>query len=447
MRSRKQSTATNLLLLMVSSTDHITGVAGATLTITASKDGGAFSAISPVVTNLGSGWYSLALTTVHTDTLGDLALHVTATGCDPSDVLVDIVAYDPEDATALGISRIDAAVTTRAAPGAEMGLSAGAVNATSAPNLDAAVSSRLATAGYTAPDNAGITAVKAKTDNLPSDPADESILEAAIAGVASLVSALNNLSSAQAQSAAAAALSAYDGPTNAEMVARTLLAADYATATALATVDTVVDTVSGKVVGTLAAGTHNPQSGDSFTRLGAPVGASISADVTGVKTDVANLNDLSSAQAQAAAAAAVAAYDGPTNAEMVARTLPAGDYATTSGISSVQSDIAALNDISTADILAQATAALTSYGPAKPADVTGALALLNDVSVSDILAGIIEGSLSLATVLRLLLAGMAGITVGMETPTPEFMAQDGVTPRISATVDASGNRIEVTLNG
>lgn len=32
-----------------------------------------------------------------------------------------------------------------------------------------------------APDNAGIAAIKAKTDNLPSDPADESVLEAAIA--------------------------------------------------------------------------------------------------------------------------------------------------------------------------------------------------------------------------------------------------------------------------
>lgn len=38
-------------------------------------------------------------------------------------------------------------------------------------NLDATVSSRLASAGYTAPDNTGIAAIKAKTDNLPSDPA------------------------------------------------------------------------------------------------------------------------------------------------------------------------------------------------------------------------------------------------------------------------------------
>ena len=38
-------------------------------------------------------------------------------------------------------------------------------------NLNATISSRLATSGYTAPDNSSITAIKTKTDNLPSDPA------------------------------------------------------------------------------------------------------------------------------------------------------------------------------------------------------------------------------------------------------------------------------------
>lgn len=46
--------------------------------------------------------------------------------------------------------------------------SVGSVTGLTASNLDATVSSRLATAGYTAPDNASITAIKAKTDNLPS---------------------------------------------------------------------------------------------------------------------------------------------------------------------------------------------------------------------------------------------------------------------------------------
>lgn len=45
------------------------------------------------------------------------------------------------------------------------------------------------------------------------------------------------------QTAAAAALTSYDPPTNAEMEARTLAAASYATASALATVDSVVDAI------------------------------------------------------------------------------------------------------------------------------------------------------------------------------------------------------------
>jgi hypothetical protein len=50
-------------------------------------------------------------------------------------------------------------------------------------NLDTATSTRLASSGYTAPANSDILAIKTKTDNLPSDPADQSLLEAAISGV------------------------------------------------------------------------------------------------------------------------------------------------------------------------------------------------------------------------------------------------------------------------
>ncbi len=50
-------------------------------------------------------------------------------------------------------------------------------------NLDAATSTRLASSGYTAPANSDISAIKSKTDALPSDPADQSLLEAALAAV------------------------------------------------------------------------------------------------------------------------------------------------------------------------------------------------------------------------------------------------------------------------
>lgn len=99
----KQSTARNLSVLMTDSSDHISGKTGLTLTIYASKDGGTPAAITPTVTELDStnmpGWYKLALTTSHTDTLGDLALHVTATGADPSDLVRHVVAALPGELT------------------------------------------------------------------------------------------------------------------------------------------------------------------------------------------------------------------------------------------------------------------------------------------------------------------------------------------------------------
>ena len=82
----KQSTAYNAVVFATDSTDHITGKTGLTFTITASKDGAAFASITPTVTELANGWYKFALTTSHTDTVGALAIHATATGADPVDM-------------------------------------------------------------------------------------------------------------------------------------------------------------------------------------------------------------------------------------------------------------------------------------------------------------------------------------------------------------------------
>lgn len=84
----KLSTARNVSIFMAASADHIAGVTGlvAGLTITASKDGAAFAAITPTVTDLGSGWYNLALTATHTNTAGDFVLHITGAACDPTDL-------------------------------------------------------------------------------------------------------------------------------------------------------------------------------------------------------------------------------------------------------------------------------------------------------------------------------------------------------------------------
>lgn len=93
------STAVNITVLMVDSTDHITGKTGLTLTIYATKAAGAPAAITPTVTELDStnvkGVYKLALTTTHTNTLGELQLHITSTGADPTDIKWQVSTYLP----------------------------------------------------------------------------------------------------------------------------------------------------------------------------------------------------------------------------------------------------------------------------------------------------------------------------------------------------------------
>lgn len=106
MRVLKQSVARDVVVFMTLASDHVTGATGLTLTITSSKAGAAFASITPTVTELSNGWYKLAFTTSHTDTLGDLALHITGTLADPTDLLIQIVAYDPFDAVRLGLTAL-----------------------------------------------------------------------------------------------------------------------------------------------------------------------------------------------------------------------------------------------------------------------------------------------------------------------------------------------------
>ena len=97
MRILKKSTVANVMIFFTSELDHITGLAGATPVILISKDGGAFNSISPVVTDRGYGWYNIELTGTHTNTDGDLVLHATAIGADPTDLVMFIMEQVPQD--------------------------------------------------------------------------------------------------------------------------------------------------------------------------------------------------------------------------------------------------------------------------------------------------------------------------------------------------------------
>lgn len=90
-----------------------------------------------------------------------------------------------------------------------------------------------------------------------------------------------------------------------------------------------------------------PQTGDAFDRLGAPAGASVSADIAAIEAQTDDIgaagagltsipwNASWDAEVQSEVADALAAYDPPTNAEMEARTLAAAEYATASALATV----------------------------------------------------------------------------------------------------------------
>lgn len=79
--------------VLVNASDHIAGASSATVLVAQiSKNGGSFTSPPAAIQSLGFGWYSLALTTSDTATLGDLAWHITASGADPQDWSDQIVA-------------------------------------------------------------------------------------------------------------------------------------------------------------------------------------------------------------------------------------------------------------------------------------------------------------------------------------------------------------------
>lgn len=145
MRLIKQNdTSKPLAFLLVSSSDHISGVLGATPVVTISKNGASFATPTGTVSEIGNGWYKLIPSPEDVATLGPLLLHATASGADPVDLEFRVVAFNPDSSTNLGLSALPIA-----SPGVEGGMPTvdannhiAGVAGLDASKLDVAVSSR-----------------------------------------------------------------------------------------------------------------------------------------------------------------------------------------------------------------------------------------------------------------------------------------------------------------
>lgn len=104
---RKQSDTTYpLFFFMVDSSDHITGKTGLTPTVTISKNGASFAGVNGAVSEVGLGLYKIAGNATDSNTVGELWIHATGTGADPTDTAYTIVAYDPFDSVRLGLTAL-----------------------------------------------------------------------------------------------------------------------------------------------------------------------------------------------------------------------------------------------------------------------------------------------------------------------------------------------------
>ena len=86
----KKSTA-DIPFLLVSSTDHATGVEELTPTVKIRKQSGYFSTPEGTITELGYGWYALTATPIDTNSVGTFILHAEEVGVDPANDIHTIV--------------------------------------------------------------------------------------------------------------------------------------------------------------------------------------------------------------------------------------------------------------------------------------------------------------------------------------------------------------------
>lgn len=103
MATLKQSTTYTRTFMMIATSDHISGLTGATVAVKLSKAGGTGAAAGGTVTEVDAtnnpGLYKIALTTTDTGTVGDLAFHCTATSADPTDFIDQVQAQIFTDLT------------------------------------------------------------------------------------------------------------------------------------------------------------------------------------------------------------------------------------------------------------------------------------------------------------------------------------------------------------
>ncbi len=250
--------------------------------MTISKNGGSFASPAGAVTEIGNGWYKVAGNATDSATLGVLILHATATGADPCDDRYYVTTIDPQG------SYINANVTLW------RGTQPGNVDSNSyLPANVAAVNGNLTRASTFATDldNGRVAAIQAKTDNLPSDPADASDITSSFSSISSALTTIAGYIDTEVAAIKAKTDNLPADPADASDITASFASIASTLTTIAEYIDTEVAAIKAKTdnlpadpadasdISTLIAAVQ--------TKLGTPAGASISADIAAAKADTA----------------------------------------------------------------------------------------------------------------------------------------------------------------
>lgn len=204
-----------------------------------------------------------------------------------------------------------------------------------------------------------------------------------------------------------------------------------------------ITTLLTRIVGTLATGTHEPQSGDAYARLGAPAGASVSADIAAIEAQTDDIG-VAGAGLTALGDTRLANLDAAVSSRS---TYAGGAVASVTG--AVGSVTAAVTVGTNSDKTGYALTA--AYDPAKTAAQAGdAMALTSGertTLTAAIWAYVVEGTHTAVQYMRLMAAALFAKLSGAATTTVTIRDVDDTKARITATVDADDNRTAVTIDG
>jgi hypothetical protein len=265
---------------------------------------------------------------------------------------------------------------------------------------------------------------------------------------------------------------------------------------------------TGAVPATVQVFTAFPQTGDNFARIGAPVGASISADIAAVQSDTndiqtripaalvsgridASVGAMAANVLTATAIAADAITDAKVAADVTIASVTGSVGSVTGAVGSVTGNVGgnvtgsvgSLGAQAKLDVNAEADAALTDYDPPTRAELTSDVATLATAANLATVAGyidtevaaikaktdnlpaapaavgdipsaatnaaavwayVMEGTHTAVQVVRGMAAMLLAKVSGAETTTVTVRDLDDSKDRLTWTVDADGNRSAVT---